>query len=208
MSIQANSSAFRGDSQGSIYSIDNVVRRLGLPAEIANSYKRRNIFSLFEWQYKCLFESGVLERNDRNLLYSAPTSGGKTLVAELLMLRAVLVLKKKAIFILPFVALVEEKYNYFKRHLTSFNRMCQEQFGNDKLGGNFKKCKIAQVYGNNGSYDLMRTDLFITTIEKANQVVNDLISKNVINHLGSVVIDEFHMIGDPFQGFVIESIVR
>ncbi len=86
--------------------------------------------------------------------------------------------------------------------------MCMEQFGNDKFQGNFKKCKIAEVYGSNSSYDLMKTDIFITTIEKANQVVNDLISKNVINHLGSVVIDEFHMIGDAFQGYVIESIVR
>jgi len=38
----------------------------------------------------------------RNLVYCAPTSGGKTLVSEVLMLQRLFRLRKRAIFVLPY----------------------------------------------------------------------------------------------------------
>ena len=58
-----------------------------------------------EWQDECIKE-GI---HSNNLLLSLPTSGGKTLIAEILLFRQLLLSKKDVIFILPYVALVQEK---------------------------------------------------------------------------------------------------
>tara|TARA_B100000795_G_scaffold38567_1_gene25377 strand:- start:96 stop:344 length:249 start_codon:yes stop_codon:yes gene_type:complete len=64
------------------------------------------IKKLFPWQHECMAVRGVLD--GRNLVYSAPTSGGKTLVAELLMCRTLHRRRKKVLVVLPYVSLVEE----------------------------------------------------------------------------------------------------
>ena len=64
-----------------------------LPAAVVKSYGEKKITSLFPWQVECLTTGQVLKGS--NLIYSAPTSSGKTLVAELLMLKTAFDQKKK-----------------------------------------------------------------------------------------------------------------
>ena len=59
------------------------------------------------WQKECLSLPTVLEGG--NLLYSLPTSGGKTLVAEVLIFRQLLLRERDCLLVLPYVSLVQEK---------------------------------------------------------------------------------------------------
>jgi DNA polymerase theta len=85
----------------------------GLPRAILQEYKKKGIVEMFDWQTECLRNRNVIHHN-RNLVYSAPTSAGKTLVSEILMIKTVLERKLKALLILPFIAVVREKMYYLQ----------------------------------------------------------------------------------------------
>ena len=105
----------------------------GLPDKVKDLLQKlRNISCLYDWQHDLLtlmvskldkLESAIKSFNDSenilptdfeskmkiNLLYLSPTSGGKTLVAEILILYCLMRLRKNCIFVMPFVSIVQEK---------------------------------------------------------------------------------------------------
>lgn len=160
----------------------------GLPAKVVEQYDMSGISSMFPWQAECLLLPNVL--NGGNLVFSAPTSAGKTLVAELLTLKCVLERRKKVLFILPFVSIGQEKTSHF-----------QKLFGcvNVKTGG--------FIGGHSPAGGLASVDIAVCTIEKANNIVNHLLEKGELAQVGAVVIDELHMIGEPHRGFLLELLI-
>lgn len=161
----------------------------GLPPEIISKYHSKGIKNMFPWQVECLGNSRVLNDNG-NLVYSAPTSAGKTLVAEILTIKTVLERQKKVMIILPFVSVVREKMFYFQDIFSESGIRVEGFMGSHSPPGGFQAIHIA-----------------ICTIEKANSLVNNLLENGSIADLGAVVVDELHLLGDPHRGYILELLL-
>ncbi|XP_018101295.1 DNA polymerase theta isoform X2 [Xenopus laevis] len=160
----------------------------GLPKTILDKYGSLGVTQMFEWQAECLMLGQVLE--GRNLVYSAPTSAGKTLVAELLILKRVLETRRKALFILPFVSVAKEKTFYLQNLFQEVGVKVDGYMGSSSPAGGFSSLDVA-----------------VCTIEKANGLVNRLIEENKIELLGMMVVDELHMLGDSHRGYLLELLL-
>ncbi|PIK58639.1 putative helicase POLQ-like [Apostichopus japonicus] len=133
-----------------------------------------------DWQHTCLTLPSVKSR--KNLIYSLPTSGGKTLVAEILIFQQLLCHQKDAILILPYVSIVQEKVSSLSVLAVELGFLVEEYAGTKGSIPPRKRRK--------------KNALFVCTIEKAHSLVNSLITEKRIDSIGLVVVDELHMLGD------------
>ncbi|XP_051955801.1 DNA polymerase theta-like [Xyrauchen texanus] len=160
----------------------------GLPKPVLEKYLCLGVQRMFEWQAECLTLGKVLE--GQNLVYSAPTSAGKTLVSELLILKRVLETGQKAMFILPFVSVAREKMFYLQNVFQEAGIRVEGYMGNTSAAGGFSALDVA-----------------VCTIEKANGLINRLIEEDKLDLLGIVVVDELHMLGDSGRGYLLELLL-
>lgn len=165
----------------------------GLPAKVEQLFReQKGIEELFPWQIECLTSQAVQKK--QNLLYSLPTSGGKTLVAEIIMLQELLCYRKNCIFVLPYVSLVQEKIRSMAPFALELGFYLEEYAG---TRGRFPPQKRR-----------FKKSMFICTIEKAHALLNSLVVERRLHEIGLVVIDEVHMIGeDSGRGANLESFI-
>ncbi|VDK49030.1 unnamed protein product [Anisakis simplex] len=141
----------------------------------------KKLFS--EWQKECLSDQKLL--NGENMIISLPTGAGKTLIAEVLMLREAVVKKRSSILMLPYVAIVQEKVHslsVFEEHLP----LLIEEYAASKgvflvlFSGSFHiySGRLPPIKRRN------KVSLFVATIEKANMLINSLIEQDRINEIG------------------------
>ncbi|EDV94624.1 DNA polymerase theta [Drosophila grimshawi] len=160
-----------------------------LPHSVLGEYKKKGVVQMFDWQVECLCKPKVLFEHS-NLVYSAPTSAGKTLVSEILLLKTVLERGKKVLLILPFISVVREKMFYLQDLLTPAGYRVEGFFGGYTPPGGFESIHVA-----------------ICTIEKANSIVNKLLEQGKLDEIGTVVVDEVHLISDAGRGYILELLL-
>lgn len=128
---------------------------------------------------------GVLD--GKNLLMSVPTAAGKTLIAELSMIRSILVNNGRCLYIAPLKALASEKFNDFRKKYES-------------LG-----IEVGLAIGDHDSpiKTLNRYHIIIATAEKVDSLLRSQ-AKWLIDALSVCVLDEIHFINDGERGPTLE----
>lgn len=139
-------------------------------------------------QLAAINEFGLLD--GEHLVVSAPTSSGKTMIGELAALKGALT-RKRAAFLLPLKALVNDKYQQFARTYGPFGIRTIRATGEivDDIPALMR-----------GQYDLC-----LLTYEKFAALV--LGSPHLLDHLGTIVVDEVQMIADASRGVNLEFLL-
>lgn len=162
---------------------------LGFPPSIVDEWTARYPGGLNQLQLDAINRCGIIE--GKSLLVIAPTSAGKTFIGEIAAARAITD-GKKAIFLLPYKALVNEKYDQFSTLYGAAVGMrvirCSGDY-NDEIGALLKA----------------KYDLALLTYEMFLQIVVG--SPFVLNQLGLVVIDETQFITEPSRGINVELLL-
>lgn len=145
----------------------------GLPKQLVDNFASVGIKSIYPWQSECLLKSGAL-REKKNLVYTAPTGGGKSLVADVLMLKHVIDIPgKKAMLVLPYVALVQEKMRWLRKVVEGILKTKASSFLGEHQPSGWRKrgdedaVRVVGFFGGSKSkatWDDM--DIAVCTIEK------------------------------------------
>ncbi|AFZ70416.1 superfamily II helicase [Caldisphaera lagunensis DSM 15908] len=123
--------------------------------------------------------------NGKSLLIASPTASGKTFIALDAILNSLNKKKKRAIYTAPLRSIASQKYREFKR---------VEEMG--------YKVRLSI-----GDYEEgpPKSDILITTYERLDSIIRN--SPNILNEIGSVVIDEVHYVDDEKRGPVLETLI-
>uniref|UniRef100_A0A0N5BTB9 Helicase POLQ-like n=1 Tax=Strongyloides papillosus TaxID=174720 RepID=A0A0N5BTB9_STREA len=172
--------------------MDDVFQRIGLSEKVRDLYKKkRNISELYDWQKKFITDSKLLEGG--NYVLSLQSGAGKSLVAELLMIREALVKNRSSIYVLPYVAAAQEKI----QALSVFKEL--GIFVEKYVGSGLE---IPPVKRSN------EQNIYVATIEGATTLVDSLIRENRLKEeIGLFVVDGLHMIGEKRRGAALEKLI-
>lgn len=142
--------------------------------------KRVSKFEFWISQIRAI-QKGLLE-SDSNYVVQMPTSAGKTFIAELTILKALINNPgKKCIYIAPFRALTNEKEAELGEYISKLG------YSVSALSGSYEVDEFHDII-------LDETDVLIATPEKIDLLLR--INPDYFNQISLMVVDEGHIVGD------------
>lgn len=165
--------------------IEKLIKRSNLPPETQQVLKKKGIIELNPMQSKAI-KQGLLDEG--SYVVTAPTSSGKTLLAELLTIKKTIKDKQKALYICPLRALATEQHKNFKEKYSSLGM------------------KTALSIGDYDEKDsrLNDYDLIVASYEKADSLIRH--NPDWIKDIGLLIIDEIQNI-DSDRGPTLEVLI-
>jgi helicase len=161
----------------------------GIPEEALRAWRDRYPSGLNQLQIAAVNDHNVLGGN--SLLTVAPTSAGKTFIGEMASIKAIAE-GRKAVFLLPFKALVNEKFEDFS---AIYGEQLHLRIA--RCSGDWQD-QVGEVL--RGKYDIA----FFTN-EKFLGLV--LANPNILNQIGLVVLDEAQFITEADRGMAVELLL-
>ncbi|MCX6815824.1 MAG: DEAD/DEAH box helicase [Candidatus Aenigmarchaeota archaeon] len=158
---------------------------LNIPDPIISAIRKTGVEALNPPQVAAV-KHGLLE--GKNLVVASPTASGKTLIAELAIIKKFLA-NEKSVYLVPLKALASEKYDDMQEKYKSIGMriaLSTSDFDNQE-----------EWLGN---YDL---------VILSNEKMDSLLRRNAkwINDIRLIVIDEIHMLNDVSRGPTLEVVL-
>ncbi len=165
------------------------IEKLDLPKPAKDFFKAEGYSELYPPQADSI-KAGLLDQ--KNLLVSAPTASGKTLIATLAMINNLINNNGKVVYLSPLRALAAEKFSEFKK------------IEKIPLG---RKIKVQISTGDFESFDktLEQSDVIILTNEKMDSLIRH--GAEWVNDIRLVIADEIHLVGDQDRGPTLEMVL-
>jgi replicative superfamily II helicase len=160
-----------------------------LPAAVIAAWADRYPGGLNDLQRRAVNEGRVLDGT--SLLVVAPTSSGKTFIGEMAAARAVAE-HRRAVFLLPYKALVNEKYDQFR-----------VLYGG-RLGYRVIRC-TGDFSDDVGAFTKGKYELALLTYEMFLNLA--LHAPTLLHSVGLVVLDEAQFVTDPTRGMSVELLL-
>ncbi|KAA0169296.1 hypothetical protein FNF28_02250 [Cafeteria roenbergensis] len=164
----------------------------GLPGTIADAYfAAAGVIDPYPWQLAAVNDPAVAS-GERNLIVTAPTSGGKSFVADAVMLRRLAARDgSRALYVVPYRALAREKAEVLQ---AATQRVTQPAISVSVVLGGSRKSAPARIT--------------VCTPEMADAVLSQLIRSGEAADLTCVVVDELHSVADPSRGWASLDVFR